>query len=497
MECQSLGPATIDKFNDMTNMKAMKPKLLIVGLGATGSQLAANLSPDWDIVGIDEREGAIRSLREQLNDNIRFFRGDGTSSLVLKKANADGAHMAVACTGDDEVNLEVLRLALSEFGITNRYALMCSQEFSSSYQASGIEAVSKHTACAGILESVIGRGKKVPLDVGLGKGELIEVEVLQGSTVVGQKLSDLHPKRWLVGAVYRNEELIVPHGDTIIRTGDKVLLIGDPQILQSVAAFIRTGEAEFPLQYGSHVVTLCRDDAEDVLEETAYVIENSKAEMFEVIACDARENDLAELSKKCTSLGIQHEFSCTANGAMESLTEEASRRDVGILILPPEPLPPLARIGLRKSKTAKTIRRVQSPALIARNTHPYKKILLVLAELPFRMAAAHLAIDIVRMFHSELHLAVIKQPDIVAGTERKAELDEQRREIENMAGLYNVKVTTLNLEGNPIHEVEKLSEKYNLIILSYANRRRASPTRPDIGMHLMHRARCSTIVLPG
>ena len=70
---------------------------------------------------------------------------------------------------------------------------------------------------------------------------------------MGQPLLDLKPQRWLMGAVDRYEDLLVPHGSTVIESGDRVMRIGEPDVVESVVVFIHVAEAVFPIQYGSNI----------------------------------------------------------------------------------------------------------------------------------------------------------------------------------------------------------------------------------------------------
>lgn len=478
----------------------MKPRILLAGLGETGMALAARLSANWDVIGIDPQRPALAgqsSLQQAAkHGSLRLLQGDATSALVLSKAGLDGILAAVACTGSDEVNLEVLRLARQQHGITNRIALMYSRDWEDRYNAEEIDVVDQDLACASILEARIQRGIKVATSVGLGMGEVVEVEVLPSSSVIGRKLAELHPRRWLVAAVYRQRELIVPHGDTELAAGDRVLLVGEPDILPAIATLVRTGEPEFPLQYGSHIVGLCGPRTARLLEETAYLLEVTRAERFEAIACRGQQQRLQDLARRCAEAGIRYETTCSAQDTVASLLEEHARRDVGVLILPPEPLPLRSRIGLGRSATARIIDMAGSPVLIARSTFPYRRILLVLAELPFRNEAAHLAIDVVRTIGAELHLGLVHQPNLVVGPELRDEMEERRREVENLAGLYHVEVRTRVLEGNPIAEICKASRDFDLLVLPYRKGRKAFLTRPDVGLNLIHRAHCSVMVMP-
>jgi trk/ktr system potassium uptake protein len=476
----------------------MKPKILLAGLGETGSELAQRLFRDWSVVAIDtNREALEKASQIDLEENsITTHVGDATSSLVLKHTGLETIHAAVACTGSDEVNFEFLHVARSRFETRNLYALMYSLDWEERYQSEGIEIISQDHACAAILESRVQRGQKVAADVGLGEGEIIEVEVLPNSSVIGRPLAELRPQRWLVGAVYRDRKLIVPHGDTKLQTGDRVLIVGDPEILPSIATLIRTGESEFPLQYGSQIVTRFCSKTHEVLDEADYLIGNTRAQQLKIISAKSEKNQLTKLTQTCDQTDMPYEVCEILEPDSSSSSNQTHSRDTGVLIIPPERMSFWSRIGLAGTNTARLINESSSPLLISRKTTPYKKALLVLAELPFQTAAAQLAIDLTRMVGADLHLGLAHQPEIVAGNELKGELEQRRREIENLAGMYHVKMQTITVEGNPIREIIKLASKYDLLVLPYTKGRKAFLTRPDVGLNLIHHAPCSVLVMP-
>lgn len=475
-----------------------KPRILIAGAGGTGTELAKRLGGSWQVTLIDTDAATPARLPADLHgqDGFRFHQGDATSALVLRKAELEGIYGAVACTGSDEVNIEVLRLARGLFGIANLFALTYHPDWTERYRADGIDIVAQDHAGAAILESRLQQGQKVATNVGLGIGEILEVEVLPNSSVIGRRLSELNPKRWLVGAVYRNQRLIVPHGDTVLAPGDKVLIIGDTEILPSIATLIRSGESEFPLQYGSHLVGLCESGTSEVLDEVRYLIGSTRADRFEIVCCSGDDARLEELARMCKAAGVPHEMSCTAADARSSLVEEAARRDVGVLVLAPERLPFLSRIGLGRSRTARMIDVVNAPVLVSRGTFPYKRVLVAMAELPFHTAGAQLAIDVARMVGADLRLGVVHQPEIVVGHEHREEMEQRRREVEKLAGLYRVHIDTEVMTGNPIRELLRACGDCDLLVMPYRRGRRSFLTRPDVVLNLIHRARCSVMIMP-
>lgn len=471
---------------------------LIIGLGETGSDLARRLAGHVSVVCVEIDPGRADRARAELDpgDLLRIEAGDATSALVLRRLELGTLRAAVACTDSDETNLEALRVVEAVYPMGRRIALLRSSAARGAYEADGVEIAPRARACASLLEKQLDVGTREATGIGLGRGEIREVTVMASSPLVGRPLDALHPRRWLVAAVYREEELIVPHGDTRLAAGDRVILVGEPSLLPSVAEMLRSGEPEFPFQYGTHVVVLHGRELPAVLEESSWLVGQSHADKLEAVACDLPEPAVDELSRRCRELGVAHEFSCVAGSTEESLADEARRRDVGVLVVAPEPLGLWARLGFARSHTARLLDHIASPLLIARGSHPYRRVLLALPEPIFHPSAAQLAFDLVGTLGGELTLGVVHQPPLVVGPEGREALEERRREIEAVASLWRTAFAVQERQGNPVHEVLAMARDFDLVILSRARRQRASLTRPDVALHLAHRLPCSAMVLP-
>lgn len=66
-----------------------------------------------------------------------------------------------------------------------------------------------------------------------------------GYSLVGKKIADLEiPEGSLVAVIYRNREIIVPGGQTRLRTGDRITIIGQPAGIRKLRARYVTSEPE-------------------------------------------------------------------------------------------------------------------------------------------------------------------------------------------------------------------------------------------------------------
>ncbi len=246
----------------------MKPRVLIAGAGQTGRALSARLAALWDVVLIE-----IEPLKEPLAEGVTFHQGDATSALVVRQAGMEGAEAAIAVTDRDDVNLEFCRLAREIYKVPRVLSSARRGDQLAAFEQMGALAISRPDSLVSTLQSRLERVKRTTADVGLGRGEILEVTVLPNSPVIGKSMLDLSPQAWLVAAIYRRGELVVPHGLTRVEEGDRVLLVGDPALLPAIADYFRAGESEFPLQFGKFI-GLVHPSAE---AEANYLAENTLA----------------------------------------------------------------------------------------------------------------------------------------------------------------------------------------------------------------------------
>ena len=87
-------------------------------------------------------------------------------------------------------------------------------------------------------------------NVGLGKGEIMEVLVPFGSSYVYRHIGSIEQKRWRIAALYRNNRLILPEPYHILLPNDLLLLIGEPEVLKQVFKSIKQEVGQFPMPYG-------------------------------------------------------------------------------------------------------------------------------------------------------------------------------------------------------------------------------------------------------
>ncbi len=96
-------------------------KIIVIGCGRLGSNLATKLSLEGeDIVIIDEEATSFRKLDE--NFSGYQMQGNGADISTLEKAGIEDAKMLIVTTDDDSTNIFISQMAFNIFKIRQIFA---------------------------------------------------------------------------------------------------------------------------------------------------------------------------------------------------------------------------------------------------------------------------------------------------------------------------------------------------------------------------------------
>jgi len=118
----------------------------------------------------------------------------------------------------------------------------------------------------------------VAQNVGLGRGEIMEIHVPFGSAYAYRHVGSILQRKWKIAAIYRDEKQIIPTNATMIRPNDTLLVLGKPIVLDGVYKTINKRTGLFPEPFGKDLYLLLdfRYDQEDALiyiKESIYLLE--------------------------------------------------------------------------------------------------------------------------------------------------------------------------------------------------------------------------------
>ncbi len=204
-------------------------KVVLSGDTLTAIHLAGALKPLVErVVLLDPSEEHGRTAAAQL-EGVEVLFGDSTDSDILEEVHIETAGFFIAAGKDTEDNVMSCLLAKAE-GASEVVAINNSDRHAGLFHSLGLDHIinpRKITAQA-IISSVL----RVPISAHLGLDK-VNIAVTRfvaekKSRIVNKplhRLNSLFKKSIVIGAVMREDQVIIPRGDTVIRENDEVIVL--------------------------------------------------------------------------------------------------------------------------------------------------------------------------------------------------------------------------------------------------------------------------------
>jgi trk system potassium uptake protein TrkA len=215
---------------------------VIVGGGKVGLNLTRELMDKGaEVTLIEQRRQRYVAMEAELEHVVQY--GDGTELWVLERAGIQRADLVVAVTGDDEDNILICQIAREKYLVDRIIARVNNPRNRMYFDLLGIQpTVSATDLILRLIEHEVPQyGLVHLLDLPGDRLEIIEMVVTPGSSAVGRAVADVTmPDGSLIISILREDGGFVPKPDTVIESGDEVLLCLDPGLEDEVTALFST-----------------------------------------------------------------------------------------------------------------------------------------------------------------------------------------------------------------------------------------------------------------
>lgn len=207
-------------------------KIIIVGLGRTGTSLIKALSHENYDITVIEKE---KELVDEITDlySVNGVVGSGASKETLLKAGANTADALIALTPVDEINL-LSCMQAKALGTRRTAARLFQPDF-----VKERDEIKKEYNIDYAIRPKFDIADEIARNIGLPGNvkmqgffnnliQMVNISVMDGSPLVGKKLMEIKPKLdadVLVCSVIRNEKNYIPNGTFEIAAGDQLSVI--------------------------------------------------------------------------------------------------------------------------------------------------------------------------------------------------------------------------------------------------------------------------------
>ena len=241
---------TAETLNIFGHTEKISKKVLIIGGGNIGFNLAKNLEETLDSVRvkiIEKDKDRAEFLASELNNTI-VINGNGLDEEVLVEANLEESETVLALTNDDEDNLMVSvlveKFAKDEKNIEDKrtMALINKPNYSLLQKSLKIDDLidPRMNTVSSILKHVHKGTIETAYTILNGEYEVIEAEIIETSELINKELKNSNlPEEIRIGAILRDKKVIIPRSNFVFQKDDTVVFLAKKDSISVVENIFR------------------------------------------------------------------------------------------------------------------------------------------------------------------------------------------------------------------------------------------------------------------
>ncbi|MBW2478582.1 MAG: amino acid permease [Deltaproteobacteria bacterium] len=217
-------------------LRRMRMRILIISGQKQGQNIADRLlakdeyqmmfrSAEHQVTFIEESEALCKELEQRYN--VPIYQGDGTKKELLLQVGLDNIDVVIAAFEDEGRNV-IAALQARQLELEKVVAIVQNHEYTQLLEKNDVVVVNAPWATAAMVENIIDNPVLAQLfEFGIGAASLLEVSVPENANVNGRLIKDIDiPRGCLIAAIIRDNQFVVPRGNTDIEVDDRVIFIG-------------------------------------------------------------------------------------------------------------------------------------------------------------------------------------------------------------------------------------------------------------------------------
>lgn len=236
--------------SEMRRLDESYKRIVIAGGGQIGERLAEAIESRYQVKIIEMNPARCRYLSDTLDSTV-VLQGSASDRDLMLEENIADADLFLALTNDDEANIMSSLLA-KRLGAKKVMSIINNPAYVDLIQGGEIDiAISPQLATIGTLLAHVRRGDIVSVH-SLRRGAAEAIEAIahgdsKSSKVIGKSIGEINlPPGTTIGAIIRDDEVLIAHDATVINAGDHVILfLVDKKHIRDVEKLFHVGLSFF------------------------------------------------------------------------------------------------------------------------------------------------------------------------------------------------------------------------------------------------------------
>lgn len=459
---------------------------LIFGLGYFEIELVRFLRERKKLKVVDIRRDYQDSVRESLK-GVELINGDASSIVTWKKISTNEIMNIIITIKDPDVVMECCRIAREVYSLDVQIIVLSyGNYYDSILDSYNVNIVHPLNVGIEIIASMIEKNVAWPVNIGKGAGEIVEVQVLRYSHLVGVRLKHLRPSNWNVALIYSKGKILLPNKESRINIGDRLIIVGDPQVVKSIVDTLSKGVPNFPLRFGQTLSVYISAAYPELVNEAVLLHTNTLSKKLTLIPHLGKGiKGLAEEIK-----GRKLEFE---TGDTIASLKDLRSYDRGVLVIPKK------RVFGIDLYYKGYFRVASAPVLFAKGYEDYDRVLISLnSETP--SFALETGIELAGLLKRPYEIIYICASEAMRGQKETEYLNFRKNIVADYEISEGVKLDFTVKEGNPVFEtlsrIKEFEGEKILLVLTFDPKEKIGIFAPNVPYLLARNADCSVLAVP-
>ncbi len=312
-------------------------KFLIISDGKIGKHVVDRIVALYSSENIYYviQTGEFQKPVEANPSQFKFFNFDPTSFYKLSNViKMDFVQILIAMESAQDIEITVKNIR----AIKKQTRIVILDQFGLDLKDSNAVLINAHELLASRMIDYLPNVPVIAQNVGVGKGEIMEVLVPFGSSFVYRHIGVIEQRSWRIVGIYRNRELILPKRRTMIHPNDLLLLVGEPSVLKSVYRAIKRELGQFPAPFGTniylHIDMMYESEASirHLLDQATYIHDELGKPLI-VKVFNPNDLDVLRFIKSYRSKNITVEINYESVKSSDITLEDVKKFHVGLVMV--------------------------------------------------------------------------------------------------------------------------------------------------------------------